>query len=83
MERLYVNLMYVLVDEAFEITPPKDGERREMAIAPPMLESMTAKIAHDLSHMESWGMPLSCEGTVAPPIFTPAPDGDGDDDDLW
>ena len=42
-DKLYVNIQYILADEAGELHPPKNGERREMAMSDEMTTAARAK----------------------------------------
>ena len=62
--RLYINLMYVLSDSAGEVHPPKDANRREVAIEATAMAALRAQVLTDVAQMAAWGFPLA-EGYFA------------------
>ena len=59
VERLYVNLMYVLSDEDGELHPPKDPMRNEIALSPTEVSEIRAQVATDAARMGEMGLELS------------------------
>ena len=59
VDRLYMNFDYVLSDEAGEIHPPKDPDRREKAMSKAMVKEIREQIYSDLKVMAERDMPLS------------------------
>ena len=47
-ERLYFRGTYVLWDDAAEIHPPKDAERREMALSPQLQDQLRVRVLQDV-----------------------------------
>ena len=54
-----MNFDYVLSDEAGEIPPPKDPDRREKAMSKAMVKEIREQIYSDLKVMAERDMPLS------------------------
>ena len=59
VERLYVNLNYVLSDEDGELHPPKDSRRIEIALTPEEINEIRAQVALDAHMMGESELPLS------------------------
>jgi hypothetical protein len=59
LPRLYINLMYVLTDEAGEMHYPKDGRRREMAVSPAMEAELRTMVLANVRSMWEKGYSLS------------------------
>ena len=59
VERLYVNLMYVLSDEDGELHLPKDPMRNEIALSPTEVSEIRAQVATDAARMGEMGLELS------------------------
>lgn len=58
-DRLYMNFMYVLADEAGEVHPPKDGNRRELALSESTMTQIREHILSDVALLAQKGVPLS------------------------
>ena len=59
VERLYVNFMYVLTDEAGLVHYPKDAARNEIAMNPAQITAIRAQVATDAARMGEMGINLS------------------------
>lgn len=59
VERLYINLMYVLTDEAGTMHFPKDPARNEIAFDPAQIIALRAQVATDAALMGEMGIELS------------------------
>jgi hypothetical protein len=58
-ETLYFNFSFVLSDEAGELHPPKNNDRREILLEPAEETAIRAQILKDAKLMAEWGFPLS------------------------
>jgi len=58
-ETLFLNFSFVLSDEAGELHPPKDNDRKEIAIEPAEVTAIRAQILADTKLMADWGYPLA------------------------
>jgi hypothetical protein len=56
---LFLNFAFVLSDQAGELHPPKDQNRREIELEAQEVTAIRAQILHDLKLMADWGYPLS------------------------
>jgi hypothetical protein len=59
VERLYINFMYALTDEAGTMHFPKDAARNEIALNPAQITSLRAQVATDAARMGELGIELS------------------------
>lgn len=59
VDRLYVNFMYVLADEAGELHLPKDASRRELAVSLSFVEQIRAQVLSDAALLVEKGAQLS------------------------
>ena len=59
VERLYVNFMYVLTDEAGLVHYPKDAARNEIAMNLAQITAIRAQVATDAARMGEMGINLS------------------------
>lgn len=59
LQRLYVNLLFALVDEHGTIHPPKDNHRREMLMSPAFIRSLRAQVHKDATALSTKRVPLS------------------------
>eukprot|EP00965_Chrysotila_dentata_P058437 1938191-Pleurochrysis_carterae.AAC.1 len=58
-ERLYVNLLDALRDEAGDLHLPKDDSRRELALTQAQVSDLRRQILADAKLMEELNFPLS------------------------
>lgn len=58
-KRLKFEFQYILWDEAGELHPPKDEERREIGLSPQLEADMRQQVLADLLEMGRLGFPLS------------------------
>ena len=59
VERLYINFMYTLTDEAGLMHYPKDAARNEIALNPAQISALRAQVATDAARMGEMGIKLS------------------------
>jgi hypothetical protein len=58
-DRLYVNFQFVLASEHGQLYPPKDEERREIALSPQLQTDLRRQILVDIRGMAGKGFPLA------------------------
>ena len=56
---LFVNFMYVLVTEAGEVHPPKDSERREIALTTVLMSAVRQQVLQDVLSLSARHTPLA------------------------
>ena len=59
VDRIYINMQWILMDQAGELHPPKDAKRNEMALAPELEAEMRAKVLADAAMLHEHGTQLS------------------------
>ena len=57
--RLYANYLYALLDEAGELHPPKDAERRELLLPAATENALRVQVLKDVRSMGKKNYPLS------------------------
>ena len=59
VDRIYINLQYILMDQSGELHPPKDNNRNEVAMEPSLEAEMRAKVLVDATALHEKGTPLA------------------------